>query len=363
MMSTTFIQFDIKDFYPSITEEILEEAISFAKSLTDIDDHKIRTIKHWRKSLLFHNNVAWKKTTTTSCFDVTMGSYDGAEVCELVGIFILSKLGNIIGKKNTGLYRDDGLAVLRNMTARGTDKMRNIIIKMFKGVGCQLEIKSNLKKVEFLDVRFNLITGLYTPYKKPSDNLLHINTSSDHPPQIIKHLTNSITKRLCEHSANEQVFKTVKPIYENASHKSGYKSSFKHSEEIHQYNSKKRTRNIIWFNPPFSQTVKTNVAKSFFRLLDKHFPKSHSSCKIFNRNTIKVSYSCINIVSQIIKQHNKNVPNKKENQTNPRNCRNKNECPLNENSKVQNVTYKCTVSATQTFKQSVYLGIAQGNWK
>ena len=26
-----------------------------------------------------------------------------------------------------------------------------------------------------------------------------------------------------------------------------------------------------WFNPPFSQTVKTNVAKSFFRLLDKLF--------------------------------------------------------------------------------------------
>ena len=54
----SFIQFDIKDFYPSITEEILEEAISFAKSLIDIDDHKVRTIKHCRKSLLFHNNVA-----------------------------------------------------------------------------------------------------------------------------------------------------------------------------------------------------------------------------------------------------------------------------------------------------------------
>ena len=100
----SFIQFDIKEFYPSITEEILEEAISFAKSLMDIDDHKIRTIKHCRKSLLFHNNVAWKKKTTTSCFDVTMGSYDGAEVCELVGMFILSNLGNIIGKKNTQFF-------------------------------------------------------------------------------------------------------------------------------------------------------------------------------------------------------------------------------------------------------------------
>ena len=111
-----------------------------------------------------------------------MGSYDGAKVCKLVSIFILSKLGNIIGKKNTGLYRDDGLAVLRNMNARRTDKMRKIIIKMFKEVGFQPEIESNLKKIEFLDVTFSLITNLYTAYKKPNDNLLFINTSPDHPP-------------------------------------------------------------------------------------------------------------------------------------------------------------------------------------
>ena len=122
----SFIQFNIKEFYPSITEEILEEAISFAKSLMDFDDHKIKTIKHRRKSLLFHNNVAWKKKTIANCFDVTMGSYDGAEVCELVGMFILSKLGNIIDKKNTGLYHDNGLVVLRNMNARGIDKSERL---------------------------------------------------------------------------------------------------------------------------------------------------------------------------------------------------------------------------------------------
>ena len=66
-------------------------------------DRKIDRLIDWFVyiSLLFHNNVAWKKKTTASCFGVTMSSYDGAEVCELVGTFILSKLGNIIGKKNT----------------------------------------------------------------------------------------------------------------------------------------------------------------------------------------------------------------------------------------------------------------------
>ena len=68
----------------------------------------------------------------------------------------------------------------------------------------------------------------------------------------------------------------------------------------------------------------------------------------------------MNNVSQIIKQHNRNISNKKQKQTN---AWNKNKCPLNGNCKVQNVIYKCTVSAPQTFKQRVYLGIAEGNWK
>ena len=78
-----------------------------------------------------------------------MDSYDGVEIRELVATFIISKLGNIIGKKNTGPYPDDGLLVLRNMNARGIDKTRKIIIKMFKDIGFQLEIKTNLKQVEF----------------------------------------------------------------------------------------------------------------------------------------------------------------------------------------------------------------------
>ena len=54
---------------------------------------------------------------------------------KVVGTFILSKLGNIIAKKSTGLYRDNGLVALRNMNAWGTDKMRKIVMKMFKEVG------------------------------------------------------------------------------------------------------------------------------------------------------------------------------------------------------------------------------------
>ena len=39
-----------------------------------------------------------------------MGSYDGAEVCELFGMFMLSLLSIHINKNHIGLYRDDGLS-------------------------------------------------------------------------------------------------------------------------------------------------------------------------------------------------------------------------------------------------------------
>ena len=75
-------------------------AIQFAKLHTTIDDKDLCLIMHPRKSLLFFSNETWKKKLTESCFDVTMGSFDGAEICELVRCYIQSNLENIIPKTN-----------------------------------------------------------------------------------------------------------------------------------------------------------------------------------------------------------------------------------------------------------------------
>ena len=101
-----------------------------------------------------------------------MGSYDGAEVCELVGIYLLSFLAKYIDKNDSGLYRDDGLILLRNVNKQKMDRMRKNIIKIFKDVGFKIEIQTNLKIVDFLDVTFNLENGTYCPHKKPNDPLL-----------------------------------------------------------------------------------------------------------------------------------------------------------------------------------------------
>ena len=56
-----------------------------------------------------------------SCFDVTIGSFDGTEICELVRLYVQSKLENILPESNFGLYRDDGLPLLKNLNGQHTD--------------------------------------------------------------------------------------------------------------------------------------------------------------------------------------------------------------------------------------------------
>jgi len=86
----TFLSFDIVEFYPSITEERLDDVITWAKLLIKIPEDEITVNKHPRKSLLFYNKKTWVKNNDQSLFDVTMRSYDGPEVCGLVGLFLLN---------------------------------------------------------------------------------------------------------------------------------------------------------------------------------------------------------------------------------------------------------------------------------
>ena len=154
-----------------------------------------------------------------------MGSYDGAEVCELVGICLLTLLANIIDKNHSDLYCDDELIFLRNMYEQKMDCVRKNVKKIFKQVGFKIEIQTHLKIVNFLDVTFNLANGTYRPYKKANESLLYINTSSNHPPQVIKQLPTSISERLSNNSSSEEIFNASKYEYETALKNSGYQQT------------------------------------------------------------------------------------------------------------------------------------------
>ena len=86
-----FIQFDIESFYPSISETLLEKALNFATEHHAISESDRKIINRAKKSILFHDNLCWAKKTG-ELFDITMGSFDGAEICEVVGIYLLHKL-------------------------------------------------------------------------------------------------------------------------------------------------------------------------------------------------------------------------------------------------------------------------------
>ena len=178
--SCEFVQLDIKEFYPSISEQTFTNALNFAKSLTALSEDDLHIINHCRNSLPYKDGESWKKKDISNSFDVTMGSYDGAEVCELVGLYLLSNLSEIVSKEDAGLYRDDGLLLLRNVNSRETDIIRKMVIKMFKDFGFDIEITTQLKQVDFLDITLDLDSGLYRPYRKPNDDLLYINTRSNH---------------------------------------------------------------------------------------------------------------------------------------------------------------------------------------
>ena len=65
-------------------------------------------------------------------FDVTMGAYDGAETCELVGTFLFYKLSLKDNKNNIGLYRNDGLAIFKHVNGSKSEKAKKDIQKLFK---------------------------------------------------------------------------------------------------------------------------------------------------------------------------------------------------------------------------------------
>ena len=172
--------------------------------------------------------------------------------------------------------------------------------------------------------------------------------------------------KICNFSF-EEAFNNSKEEYQKALNNSGYDFTLKFESQDEERNKKrKRRRNVLWFNPPFSNNVKTNVGKRFLHLIKKHFPKKHRLHKIFNKNTVKLSYSCLPNIKTTIKTNNsaliqKSKDKTEEVKTEKCNCRVKSSCPLNGGCQISSVIYKATVNtASQSFK---YIGLTEGPFK
>ena len=341
------------------------KAIDHAQSFVTINKEEVKAIMHSRKSLLFNNTSVWVKREGDPDFDSTMGSFDGTEICELVGVYILNLLGEKYGKERVGLCRGDGLAYFENISGSQAEKIRKDVIKIFKEeFDLNITSETNFKIVIFLDVTLNLSTGKYQPYNKPDNDPIYIDVNSNHPPNITKNLPDSISKRINKQSSDEHIFNSTKDLYNNALKNSGYKQNikFQHNVSVEaQKRKNNRGRKIIWFNPRYSCSIATDIG-------DKHFPKMHKFYKILNRNNVKVSYSSMPCISSIIKSHNKKVLSNEESKSSKSfcNCRDKSFCPLNGNYLKQNVIHCSKVILRNQYtneNQPHYIGLTESSFK
>ena len=246
------------------------------------------------------------------------GGYDSSQIAELVGLYILNILTRIINPEQLGLYHNDGLIYIPKSSGLISSSIQKII-RAFKVLGFKIEVSSYNRIVNFLDVTLDLSNHSYKPFIKTDQHPSYINVNSNPPKTIIKKVPKGVNLRISKLSANEKIFKENSKMYIDALKNSGFKEEFRYLEEnIHndinkkknkKYDHKNRKRKIICFNPPFCRLASINVGKYFLKLIDKHFKHDNILHKIFNRKTLKISYSCKKNIFKIINNHNIEIMN------------------------------------------------------
>ena len=108
--------------------------------------------------------------------------------------------------------------------------------------------------------------------------------------------------------------------------------------------------------------VKANVGKTFFKLLQKHFPPTYPMYTISNKNKIKIRYSCFPNMGSIISSHNKHILNS-NNTEDGCNCNNKDECPLENECLTPRIVYRADVTNNKTEEHKYYYGISDTPFK
>ena len=331
--ANTFILFDVVNMYGSISDKLLLEALQWASKITKITKEEIDIIRKAKRSLLYDNNGNPYVKKGNKNFDITMGSWDGAESCNIVSLYLLSKVQHL--KLNIGAYMDDWLAV-SSFKPRVTEQKKKQLCAIFKEHGLQIVIEANHKKVNFLDITLDLTSGVYQPYTKPNANIKYVHIQSNHPPNIKKNLPKNINNRLSKISSNSEVFDKAKPPYQAALNEAGYSFNLRFDQNAASSSSddqkkRKRSRKVTYWNPPWSEDVKTHLGKEFLKLIKTSFPPNHKLYKVCNRNTIKLSYSCLPNMKVEVSKHNSKVLKAGAAVDAPEkscDCRDKSSCPL-----------------------------------
>ena len=246
------------------------------------------------------------------------------------------------------------------MGPRTAEENTKAFSDIFAEAGLRITAQSNLKVVNVLDITLNPPNGKHYPYRKHDNPPLYINTQSNHAPSIIKQLPATISNRILSISCDSTEFDKVAPVYNNALRSRGFTERLNYIQPDQQRKRRNRPRKTLWFNPPYSMNVQTNIGRHFLQLVDKHFPNGHVLYKIFNSGNCKVSHSCMDNLATIIKKQ------KSLNQMRIPSTRNaiaqKSPNARWMGNVWHSIVYKATVTLTNR-EPKAYIGMTESNFK
>ena len=379
----TFLKFDVEAMYPSISEELLSNALEWARTLVEVTEEEVEVINTTKKALLYSEGQPWTKRGEQA-FDIPMGSFDGAECCEAVGLYLLHLLQET--GVDLGLYRDDLLGVTK-LKGRPLDRMRQRIQAIFEENGLKVIGTVGLEATDFLDIFLDLRAGTYRSFVKEGDLPIYVHSQSNHPPSVLKNIGPGVNKRLSMLNANQELFDQAVPVYQEALRRSKHSHQMEFSKEPYRPASsgislqeptpaqpakRRRRRDIIYWNPPYSMNVKTNIGARFLNLIDQCFPRGSLMGKVFNRSNLKLSYRTCPNMKQVLAKHNKMVLAASEPKEEVRTCdcpkatREAGTCPLQGHCLDKNIVYQATVAEIKPNGEQVvenYVGCCATMWK
>ena len=209
-------------------------------------------------------------------------------------------MSGTVARSDIGLYRDDGLGVMKGIGKPEIERRKKKIIHIFKKHGLNITVSTGMSSVDYLDVEFefDLKNNSFKPYRKAGNEPIYVHKQSNHPQSILKQIPKSIAHRLSDNSSSETIYQRAAPDYTKALELGGFTENLEYCPE--RPARRNRKRKVIWFNPPYSANVKTNIGREFLKLIRIHFHDRHVFHSIFHKHSVKLSYSCTKNISLIM---------------------------------------------------------------
>ena len=126
------------------------------------------------------------------------------------------------------------------------------------------------------------------------------------PYKLSRRFQGILKKDFPAYHQQKKIFENWKYIYKLPLLQFGYKENLNCTEKNNKIDQKTQKCIILWFNPPYSKSVETNIDKLYLCLISKPFPPTHKYRKIFNGNTIKINYTCMSNIKSKISNIKKN---------------------------------------------------------